>query len=224
MTQVLISHDWTILREGMRTQLDGEPQVNVIETTDSGIAAMIGVRSGTVDVLVTGLDLRGLQGIEVLRRVRAEDGEHPVHVVVLLSAEQEGSLEEVLRLGADAVMVNQFSAEDLRYTVRSVALGRTVLIGSAASQLVDWFRSSVPVSPGESTELDALEALTAREHEILHLVAEGYSTDEVAQNLTIGVTTVRTHLHRLRGKLGVKDRAGLVSYAFRAGVVIPVSA
>jgi len=94
MTQVLISHDWTILREGMRTQLDAEPQMDVIETTDSGIAAMIGVRSGEVDVLVTGLDLRGLHGMEVLRRVRAETTtEQPIRVVVLLAAEEEGALE-----------------------------------------------------------------------------------------------------------------------------------
>jgi len=121
-------------------------------------------------------------------------------------------------------MVNQFSAEDLRFTVRSAALGRTVLIGSVASRLVGWLRDSVPARQGDNIEVEALAALTAREHEILHLVAEGLSTGEVARALTIGVTTVRTHLHRLRAKLGVKDRAGLVSYAFRAGVVVPVSA
>jgi DNA-binding NarL/FixJ family response regulator len=220
VSRVLICHDWAILREGMRTQLDSEPQVETVDTTDSGIAAMIEVLAGSVDVLVTGLTLRGLPGAEVLRRVRAENALPSIRVVVLLTADEEDSTEDVLRLGADGIIVNQFTAEDLCYAVRSVALGQTVLIGSVASRLVDWFRT---LSPPAVERDDAWEqmvgSLTARESEVLQMVAHGSSTEEVAAALTIGVTTVRTHLHRLRAKLGVKDRAGLVSYAFRAGMV-----
>ncbi|MBT0770262.1 response regulator transcription factor [Kineosporia sp. J2-2] len=206
----------------MRTQLEAEASVESVTSTDSGIAAMIEVTSRSVDVMVLGLNLRGLSSSEVLRRVMAEKATRECRVIVVLTREEAAATEDVLRLGADGVIVDQFTAEDLCYAVRGVVAGHMVLMGGAADRLVGWFRSVAESSPPEPAETDtaALHALTAREREILELVAHGNSTEEVAGLLAIGVTTVRTHLHRLRYKLGVRDRAGLVSYAFRTGLMV----
>lgn len=219
MSRILICHDWAVVREGMRTQLESEEGLTVVSTTDSGMSAVIEATSGSVDVIVTGLQASGLAGLEVLRRVR--ERAVPVRVIVVLAGPDSDILKELLRLSPDGLIVQECSSEEFRYTVRAVSEGRTILAGPVAQQLVDWFCSSGAPHLSKTPERTdtAVESLTARELEILRMVATGLTTDEISHNLCIGSTTVRTHLYRLRFKLGVRDRAGLVSFAYRSGIV-----
>jgi len=218
LSRILICHDWAVVREGMITQLESEDDLTVVSTTDSGMSAVIEATSGSVDLIVTGLQVSGLAGLEILRRVR--EGHVPVRVIVVLNGPDPKILAELLRLSPDGLIVQECSSDEFRYTVRAVSEGRTILAGPVAEQLVDWFCSAGAYIATTPEHMDtAVESLTARELEILRMIASGLTTEEISHDLGIGSTTVRTHLYRLRFKLDVRDRAGLVGFAYRNGVV-----
>ncbi|MFF1627528.1 MULTISPECIES: response regulator [unclassified Streptomyces] len=214
--KVLVCDQLPIIRDGIHTLLEAESDIEVLDTTDSGLHAMMLVRTLHPDVVLTGLSLSGISGLELVRRIGREKGEHAPRVVVIALDGGDDMVAEALNAGVSGLLTRGATREELRSAVRAAADGHTMLAPEIAQRLVDWFRKHKdrpePVD-GDSADL------TPRERQVLLLVAEGYSTEAVAEELCIGITTVRTHLHRLRTKLAVKDRSQLVSYAYRAGLV-----
>jgi DNA-binding NarL/FixJ family response regulator len=128
----------------------------------------------------------------------------------------------ILRAGVNGLLVKEATREELSSAIRAAARGHMMLAPEITHRLVEWFRRSG--SHADDLLRPVLAELTPRERQILLLMANGMTTEEVAGQLAIGVTTVRTHLHRLRTKLKARDRAQLVSLAYRAGLMSPPDA
>jgi DNA-binding NarL/FixJ family response regulator len=213
--RVLICDELPVIRDGMRTLLDAVPDIDVIDTTDNGMEAIVLVRTARPDVVVTDLDLRTISGLEMIRRLGKEDA--PPNVVVLTGADGDKTVSDVLHAGASCLLGKDTSPQELVTAIRAAAEGRTMLAPDIAQRLVTWFREQPDTM--ESAPCPEVTELTPREREVTQMVARGMSTEEVASELTIGVATVRTHLYRVRTKLGVRDRAQLVSLAYRTGLI-----
>ncbi|MEO7260444.1 MAG: response regulator transcription factor [Jatrophihabitantaceae bacterium] len=216
--RVLICHELPIVRDGLSTTLNAEDDIEVVGATDSGIHAILLARSVRPDVIVTGLTLYGIPGLELIKRMRQENLTPQPKVVVFAMNHSDQMITDVLHAGADGLLVKEATALELGAAIRAAARGQIMLAPLVANRLVSWFRRQ-DSQPDEQLR-PVLAALTPRERQVLLLIAHGKSTDEVAFELAIGVTTVRTHVYRLRCKLDVKDRAQMVSVAYRSGIMV----
>ncbi|MGE5830876.1 MAG: response regulator [Micromonosporaceae bacterium] len=213
--RALICDELPVVRDGMRTLLDAEPDIDVIDTTDNGMEAIVLVRTARPDVVVTDLNLRAISGLEMIRRLGKEDS--PPNIVVFTGSNADKTVSDVLHAGASCLLGKDASPQELVAAIRAAAAGRAMLAPYVAQRLVTWFREQPDTT--ESTQCLEVADLTPREREVTQMVARGMSTEDVARELIIGVATVRTHLYRVRTKLGVRDRAQLVSLAYRSGLI-----
>jgi DNA-binding NarL/FixJ family response regulator len=197
--------------------LAAESGITVLDATDSGIHAIMLARSHAPDVIVTGLGLRGMSGLELMSRLRKEDPQLASHFVIYTTTESDDRIREILHAGVSCLVGHDADAGDLTAAVRTAARGEVQLPPRVTERLVDWFRRR-DTTPEETLQPIA-EALTTRERQVLVLVANGLSTEQVAERLAIGIATVRTHVYRMRSKLQLTDRAQLVSFAYRAGLM-----
>lgn len=215
--RVLICDELPVVRDGLRTLLESVPDIDVVETTGNGMEAIMLCRSLRPDVVVTDLKLGGMPGLEVIRRLCKEDLDPPVRVVVFAMSDTDETMSDVLHAGASGLLGKDASLTDLVSAIRLAARGQTMLAPVVAQRLVNWFRDRR--SPSEVVLEPMVSSLTQRERQVMMLIARGLSTDEIARELTIGVATVRTHVYRVRCKLGARDRAQLVSLAYRSGIM-----
>jgi DNA-binding NarL/FixJ family response regulator len=213
--RALICDELPVVRDGMRTLLDAVPDIDVIGTTDNGMEAIVLVRTARPDVVVTDLNLRIISGLEMIRRLGKEDP--PPNIVVFTASDADKTVSDVLHAGASCLLGKDASPQELVAAIRAAAAGRAMLAPNVAQRLVTWFREQ-PDTTG-ATQIPEVTELTPREREVTQMVARGMSTEDVARELIIGVATVRTHLYRVRTKLGVRDRAQLVSLAYRSGLI-----
>lgn len=215
--RVLICDELPVIRDGLRTLLDAVPGIDVIDTTDNGMEAIVLVRTARPDVVVTDLNLRTISGLEMIRRLGKEEPQP--NIVVFTGSDADKTVSDVLHAGAGCLLGKDASPQELVTAIRAAAAGRTMLAPDIAQRLVTWFRERPDTL--ESAPCPEVTELTPRERDVTQMVARGMSTEEVARELTIGVATVRTHLYRVRTKLGVRDRAQLVSLAYRSGLIQP---
>ncbi|MFH9658894.1 response regulator [Streptomyces sp. NPDC017248] len=213
--RVLVCDELPVIGHGLSTLLDAVADIDVIGTTGSGTEALALVRTERPDVVVTDLSLRALSGLELIRRLRTEDAP-PRTVVFTRITDADETVGDVLHAGASCLLGKDASPQELVTAIRAAAAGRTVLAPDVAERLVTWFRAQDAPEPAPHPEVTEL---TPRERTVTRMVARGMSTEEVARELTIGVATVLTHLYRVRTKLGVRDRAQLVSRAYEVGLV-----
>ena len=215
--RVLVCDQLAVVRHGLSALLEQEEDVAAVDTTGSGIAAMILARRNHPDVVVTGLNLDGVSGLELVRRLNSERLDPQPRCVVLSMLENEETMTAVLQAGVYGLLAKEVTREELGSAVRAAARGEMALAPQVATRLVYWFRRQA--SQVEAPLKVAACSLTAREREVLVLLARGLSIEDVATQLFIRATTVRTHVYRLRGKLGVRDRAQLVAFAYRCGLL-----
>ncbi|MFG1914996.1 response regulator [Micromonospora sp. NPDC048898] len=213
--RVLICDQLPVIADGLKTLLDAVPDIDVIGTTHNGMEAIILVRNTHPDVVVTDLALQTISGLDMIRKLEKED-ESP-NVVVFTASDADKTVSDVLHAGACCLLGKDASPQELVSAIQAAAAGETMLAPSIAQRLVSWFRAQPAAQ--ETTEYPDVTELTPREREVTRMVARGMSTEEVARELIIGEATVRTHLYRVRTKLGVRDRAELVSLAYRAGLI-----
>lgn len=218
--RVLICDNLLVVRRGLRALLETEPDIEVVDLTDSGPHAVTLARTARPDVVVTGLELPGLSGVELIRQLTRPDRGPAPRVIVYSMNDTGDAVSQVLHAGASGVLLKDVGREELAYAIRAVANGEAMLAPAVAQRLVDWFRRR-DTQP-EAALSRIVGTLTPREREVLLLLAEGMQPEDIAGKLFIEVTTVRTHIYRLRGKLNLKDRAQLVSFAYRAGLMRPV--
>lgn len=213
--RVLICDELPVVGDGLRTLLDAVPDIDVIDTTDNGMEAIVLVRTERPDVVVTDLNLRTISGLEMIRRLGKEDAR--TNIVVFTAFVADKAVSDALHAGASCLLGKDASLQELVTAIRAAAAGRAMLAPDFAQRLVTWFREQPDTL--EATPCPEVTELTPREREVTRMVARGMSTEEVARELTIGVATVRTHLYRVRTKLGVRDRAQLVSLAYQSGLI-----
>jgi DNA-binding NarL/FixJ family response regulator len=184
--------------------------------TDDGLSGVEMARRLRPDVVLMDIRMPGLDGIEATRRIVADPNLAETKVVMLTTFDSDELIYESLRAGASGFLLKDIEPEDLRKAVRIVAAGEALLAPAVTRRLLESFTRSM--SP---ERMDLVEGLTEREREVLTLVGKGRSNDQIAEELFLSPTTVKTHVNRTMTKLGVHDRAGLVVVAYESGLVRP---
>jgi DNA-binding NarL/FixJ family response regulator len=212
--RVVLADDQTVVREGLVTLLGLLPGVEVVGAGADGLEAVSLVAELDPDVLLIDLKMPRCDGVEATRQVRAR---HPrTEVVVLTTYADDDSVLNALRAGARGFLTKDADAEAIARALHAAAAGQSTLDGEAQRRLVEAATSSRSQQT-EPTEL--AEGLTAREIEVLRLIAAGLSNTEIARQLVVSEATVKTHVNHLFTKAGLRDRAQAVAYAYRAGLV-----
>jgi DNA-binding NarL/FixJ family response regulator len=216
--RVLIADDQALVRAGFKMILDAEDDLEVIgEATDGAEAVTLADRLRP-DVVLMDIRMPELDGIEATRRVVALDGEPPVRVLMLTTFDLNEYVYEALRAGASGFLLKDVPPEQLAAGIRVVAQGEALLAPSITRRLIQEFAA---VTPPAATPPKGLEDLTARELEVFKLVARGLSNAEIAAELIVSETTVKTHVARVLMKLGLRDRVQAVVLAYESGVAVP---
>jgi DNA-binding NarL/FixJ family response regulator len=211
--RLLLADDHTLFREGIRSLLSRMPEVTVVAETGDGREALEMIDKHRPDVALLDITMPGLNGLEVASR--ASQKSPKTRVVILSMHANEAYVAQALRAGIAGYLVKDAAATELAAALHAVARGETYLSPAISRQVVDGFLGKSPL------EADPLQGLTARQREILQLIAEGKSTKEIAAVLDVGIKTVETHRANLMERLGIHDVAGLVRFAIRSGVISP---
>ncbi|MGW7407460.1 response regulator transcription factor [Streptomyces sp. NPDC054833] len=213
--RVVVADDQTVVREGIVMLLGLLPGVEVVGAAGDGEEAVKLVAELAPDVVLMDLRMPRCDGVEATRRIRAE---YPgTQVVVLTTYADDESLFPALRAGARGYLTKDAGGEEIVRAVESVLSGDAGLSPSVQRRLLE--RLSEPEPRPERAE--APDGLTARETEVLVLIAEGLTNQEIARRLHVSTATVKTHINNLFAKTGLKDRAQAVRYAYGKGLVRP---
>jgi len=212
IVRVLLVEDHTIVRKGLRSLLDGEPDVEVVGEAEEGREAVRMTRRLLPDVVLMDISMPGLNGLEATHQIKRELP--AVNVLILSRHANEECVLQVLRAGASGYVVKQAAPTELLLPIRAAHRGEFFLSPSISREVIEEY-----VQQTAGTAKDRWESLTDREREVLQLIAEGHTSREIAELLTISEQTVRTHRANLMGKLDIHSTAELTQYAIRKGVI-----
>ena len=216
--RVVLADDQRVVREGLVLMLGLMAGIEVAGAGADGAQAVDLVRDEQPEVLLIDLRMPGTDGIEATRQVRALP--NPPAVVVLTTLEDQPSIVAALQAGAIGYLTKDADAVTIAEAIRAAAAGRSVMDGAVQARLVAALPAAATADHDHSQLVgESLSGLTSREVEVLSLVAEGKSNREIARQLVVSEATVKTHINHLLGKIGVRDRAAAVAYAYRHGLV-----
>ncbi len=215
---VLIADDQALVRAGFRMILEAHPDLRVVGEATNGAEAVEMSRTERPDVVLMDIRMPSMDGLEATRRVMAGPSPQP-RVVILTTFDLDEYVFEALQAGASGFLLKDTPPEHLAAGIRTVAAGESLLAPSVTMRLVESFVRANERAP-RPPELDEL---TPRELEILGLIARGLSNAEIAEQLVVSATTVKTHVARVLAKLGLRDRVQAVVLAYETGVVQPGS-
>jgi DNA-binding NarL/FixJ family response regulator len=210
--RIVIADDQPITRDGLTTILGDMDGVTVVGVAADGAEAIAAAAGGTTDVVLMDLRMPGVDGIEAIRRLAAT--EPTVAVVVLTTYTDDELILEALAAGARGYLTKNATAADIHRAVQAAAAGQSVLDREVQQRLVE--RAAEDGDADPAPELP--DGLSAREGEVLGLIAEGLSNGEIAERLFISRTTVKTHVNQILRKTGCRDRPQAIVYALRNGV------
>ncbi len=212
-TTILLADDHTVVRQGLRTLLERQPDFHVLGEAGDGLAAVQLVEQLKPDVLVVDLMMPGINGLEVTRQTKRVAPR--THVVILSMHANEAYVLEALRTGASAYVLKESTAEELVRAVSEAAAGRRYLCPPFSEHAIELYAHKTQ----DGSALDLYETLTTREREVLHLAAEGHSNSEIARRLSISPRTAETHRTNLMRKLDLHSQTELVQYALQKGII-----
>jgi DNA-binding NarL/FixJ family response regulator len=210
LIRVLIADDQRVVREGIAMLLGLIEDVEVVGAAADGAEAIELVRASRPDVVLMDLRMPKLDGAEATREIRSSLPD--THVLVLTTYADDDSLFPALQAGARGYLTKDSTAEEIELAIRAVAAGRTHLDPAIQQRLVD----AVVDAPAATREIP--DDLTAREVEVLKLIAAGLSNAEIAAALVVSAATVKTHVNHIFQKTGARDRAQAVRYAYQHGL------
>jgi DNA-binding NarL/FixJ family response regulator len=216
--RVLLVDDQALIRAGFRMILDAEEDMEVVGECSDGAQAVDSARRLTPDVVLMDIRMPEMDGIEATRLIAAREGESGPRVLMLTTFDLDEYVYDALRAGASGFLLKDVPAEELVNGIRVVAQGDALLAPSVTKRLIAEFSRGAVTQQSAPAEL---EELTPRELEVFGLIARGMSNAEIAAELVVSETTVKTHVARVLMKLGVRDRVQAVVLAYESGVVAP---
>ena len=216
--RILIADDQALVRAGFRMILEAEEDLEVVGEATDGAEAVDLARRLRPEVVLMDIRMPNLDGLEATRQITVNGGEPPARVLMLTTFDLNEYVYEALRAGASGFLLKDVPAEQLVAGIRVVAGGEALLAPSITRRLIEEFARTSPV-PTEPPK--GLDELTARELEVLKLIARGLSNAEIAEELVVSDTTVKTHVARVLMKLGLRDRVQAVVLAYESGLARP---
>jgi DNA-binding NarL/FixJ family response regulator len=216
---VVLADDQALLRAGIKALLDAEDGIEVVGEAADGAEALRLVRDLRPDVVLMDIRMPGTDGLQATRDIAADPSLTGTKVVILTTFDLDEYVFEAVRIGASGFLVKDTEPAELLRGVRAVAGGDALLSPGVTRRLIGEFASRS--RPTAVPAADRLAGLTEREREIVGLVGEGLSNDEIAQRLVVSPATAKTHVSRAMVKLHVRDRAQLVVLAYESGLVTP---
>jgi DNA-binding NarL/FixJ family response regulator len=203
--RLLIVDDHPVVRAGLRGMLSGQPDFEVVGEAANGAEAVDLTKRLNPNVVLMDLRMPEMDGVTAIGQIKAR---HPdIHILVLTTYDSDSDILPAIESGATGYLLKDTPREELFQTIRAAAQGKPVLTSAIAARLMERMRSP------------AVEALSSREIEVLNLVAKGASNKEIAGQLFITEATVKSHLLRIFGKLGVADRTAAVTRALEQGIL-----
>jgi len=209
--RVALADDHTLVRAGIRSLLEGIEGIEVVGEAEDGLSTILLVETRHPDVVLLDIGMPGMSGLEVVARIQQINPS--IRAVMLSMHKGEEYVLEALRAGAAGYLLKDAAVSELEIALRAVTRGETYLSPAVSRRIVDDYLGRA------GAIADALAALTPRQREILRLVAAGGTSKEIAQQLGLSHRTVEVHRLNLMRRINVRDTAGLVRYAIRAGLV-----
>jgi len=218
VVRVLLVDDQVLVRSGFRALLDAEEGIEVVGEAGDGEEAVRLASALVPNVVLMDIRMPGLDGLAATRMIAADDRLDRVRIVILTTFELDEYVFEALRDGASGFLIKDTEPAELLRAVRVVADGGSLLSPGVTRRVIGEFVARWPRRPAPHP---GLRALTEREREVVTLVAEGLSNEQIAERLVISPATARTHVARAMSKLQAHDRAQLVLVAFQSGLATP---
>jgi DNA-binding NarL/FixJ family response regulator len=215
MITILIADDQAMVRQGFGALLSAQPDLLVVGDAADGADAVARTRTLDPDVVLMDVRMPVMDGLEATRRLLVDGRDRP-KVLILTTFDLDDYVYEALRAGASGFLLKDAPADDLVHAVRVVAAGEALLAPSVTRRLIAEFAARPNRDRPRPT---ALNALTPRETDVLRLIARGRSNAEIAADLVVAEQTVKTHIGRILGKLGLRDRAQAVVFAYETGLI-----
>ena len=212
--RVLVVDDHKIMREGLRSLLEKQPDIEVVAEAESAREALRLVQELTPDIVIIDVVMPSLNGIEATRRILSKVP--TVKVIALSMYADKRFVMEMLRAGASGYLLKDCAFEELDEAIRAVIQDRTYITPRIVDIIVKDYFSQV-----EKPNSSAVAALTSRQYEVLQLLAEGKTTREIAQQMSLSVKTIESHRQQIINKLNIHSIAGLTKYAIREGLISP---
>src|SRR5687768_889797 len=216
--RLLIADDQALVRAGFRMILDAEDDLEVVGEATDGLDAVEQARRLKPDVVLMDIRMPELDGIEATRRIVNAAGDQPIRILMLTTFDLNEYVYEALRAGASGFLLKDVPPEQLAAGIRVVAGGEALLAPSITKRLIQEFAQAAPPEPEPPKGFDEL---TDRETEVFGLISRGLSNAEIAAELIVSETTVKTHVARVLMKLGLRDRVQAVVLAYEAGIAVP---
>jgi DNA-binding NarL/FixJ family response regulator len=215
--RVLIADDQRVVREGLAMVLGLLPDVDVVGAASDGTEAVAMVEELNPDVVLMDLRMPRCDGVEATRLLR--DRHATTRVVVLTTYADDRSVLDALRAGARGYLTKDAGGDEIRQALLQVLDDRAVIDPAVQHHLVDAIATGLPTPTVVSGPPDLPDRLTPREAEVLTLIAAGLANAEIAERLVVSEGTVKSHVNRIFAKIGARDRAQAVAYAYRQGLV-----
>ena len=214
--RIVIADDHDVVRSGFASLLDTQPDFTVVGTARDGLEAVRIGRELSPDVVLMDVRMPGIDGIEATRQLTGPGV--GLRILILTTFDLDDYVYEALRAGASGFLLKDVTAEELFHAVRVIAAGDALLAPGITRRLIGEFAQRSDRRPAAARDL---ADLTPRETEVLQLIAEGLSNSEIADRLIVTEETVKTHVSRILGKLGLRDRTQAVVLAYETGLVVP---
>jgi DNA-binding NarL/FixJ family response regulator len=217
--RVLIVDDQALVRAGFRMILESETGIEIVGEAGDGLEAVDAVRTLSPDVVLMDIRMPNLDGLEATRRIVEGSGEPP-RILMLTTFDLDEYVYEALRAGASGFMLKDTPPEQLVAAIHVIASGDALLSPTITKRVIEEFIRRPPSTVSQERP-SKLDDLTARELEVLGFMARGLSNAEIAKDLFVSETTVKTHVARILMKLGIRDRVQAVVFAYESGLVQP---